>query len=88
MYIGFTSNLEKRIKDHNSGLNKSTSYRRPLQLVFCEYYLFKEDAIKREEYFKTNPGKRALRLMLRTTLEKLDYKKASKFEIKAILEED
>ena len=53
LYIGFSANLEKRIETHNSGGNKSTAYRRPLKLVFCEFYLFEEDARKRELYFKT-----------------------------------
>ncbi len=78
LYIGFTSNLENRLKTHNSGGSKSTAYRRPLKLIFCEYYLFKEDALKREEYFKTTPGKRTLNLMLRTTLTSLEYKKGKK----------
>ena len=74
LYIGFTTNLEERIKRHNAGGNKSTSSRRPLRLIFCEYYLFKEDALKREQYFKTNMGKKAIRLMLKGTLDKMGYK--------------
>jgi putative endonuclease len=71
LYTGYTSNLEARIKDHNSGGTKSTSYRRPLELIFCEFYLFEEDARKRENYFKTSMGKKAIKLMLKTTLEKM-----------------
>lgn len=78
LYIGFTSNLENRIKTHNSGGSKSTSYRRPLKLIFCEYYLFEEDAMKREQYLKTTAGKRTLNLMLKSTLNKLEYKKEPK----------
>jgi len=74
LYTGFTSNLKARILRHNSGGNKSTAYRRPLDLIFCEFYLFEEDARKRENYFKTNMGKKAIKLMLRTSLEKLGYK--------------
>ena len=74
MYIGFTSDIGKRVEQHNAGGNKSTAPRRPFILIFCEYYLFKEDALKREEYFKTNMGKRTLKLMLRTTFEKMGYK--------------
>ncbi|MBL7933157.1 MAG: GIY-YIG nuclease family protein [Bacteroidia bacterium] len=73
LYTGYTSNLEARIKDHNSGGTKSTSYRGPLELVFCEFYLFEEDARKREKYFKTSMGKKAIKLMLKTTLEKMGY---------------
>lgn len=74
LYTGFTSNIEARIKDHNSGGTKSTSYRGPLELIFCEFYLFEEDARKREMYFKTTMGKKAIKLMLKNTLEKLGYK--------------
>jgi putative endonuclease len=74
LYVGYTSNLEARIKDHNSGGTKSTSYRLPLELIFCEFYLFEQDARKREMYFKTTMGKKAIKLMLRNTLEKFGYK--------------
>lgn len=78
LYIGFTTNIENRLSTHNSGGSKSTSYRRPLKLIFCEYYLFEEDALKREKYFKTTAGKKALNLMLKSTLTKLEYKKSHK----------
>jgi len=74
LYIGYSANLEKRIETHNAGGNKSTAYRRPLRLVFCEFYLFEEDARKRESYFKTTMGKKAIRLMLYSTLVKIGYK--------------
>ncbi len=74
LYIGYTSNLDNRIETHNSGGVISTAPRRPLQLIFCEYYLFEEDARKRELYFKTTMGKKALKLMLTDTLRKLGYK--------------
>jgi len=72
LYIAFTSNIQKRIENHNAGLTKSTAWRRPLQLVFCEHYLFEPHARKREMYFKTTAGKKAIKLMLNSTLEKLD----------------
>jgi putative endonuclease len=74
LYIGYSTNLSNRIAKHNSGGNTSTAFRIPLDLIFCEFYLFKEDALKREKYFKTNMGKKALKLMLNGTLEKLGYK--------------
>jgi len=60
-YIGFTSNLEKRFADHNEGKVNSTSYRRPLKLVYFEASLNKYDVIKREKYFKTGFGRRFLK---------------------------
>jgi putative endonuclease len=73
LYIGYSSNLEKRVSDHNNGNTKSTAHRRPLQLIFCEGYLYKEDAMKREGYFKTTAGKKAIRYMLTSTLLTLGY---------------
>src|ERR1043166_400875 len=73
LYIGFTKNLEQRLISHIKGSSKSTAPRRPLELIFAEFYLFKEDALKREGYFKTTMGKKAIKLMLRTTLDKMGY---------------
>lgn len=74
LYTGFSSNIEQRLEYHNSGLTKSTARRRPLIIIFCEYFLFEEDARNRELYFKTSMGKKAIKLMLTNTLRKLGYK--------------
>ncbi len=73
LYTGYTTNIEARVKSHNDGKTKSTAPRRPLDLIFCEYYLFESDARKREMYFKTTAGKKAVKLMLGETLLKLGY---------------
>jgi len=74
LYIGYTSNLKRRLEEHNDGRNLSTSFRRPWVCIFAEYYLFEEDARKREGYFKTTMGKKAIRLMLKSTLLKMGYR--------------
>ncbi len=79
LYTGYSSNLENRLKNHNSGGTKSTANRRPLKLIFCEFYLFEKDARNREMYFKTTAGKKALKLMLRSTLHTLGYAEKVKF---------
>lgn len=68
LYIGFTDNLRRRFSEHNQGKQKSTKPGGPLELIFYEAYLNKGDALRREKYFKTNPGKRTLKLMLRNFL--------------------
>jgi putative endonuclease len=73
MYTGFTTNIEERVKNHNDGKTKSTAPRRPLRLIFCEFYLFEADARKREMYLKTTAGKKAIKLMLGATLLKFGY---------------
>ncbi len=70
-YIGYSSDLKVRLKAHNSGAVPSTKLRRPLKLVFYEAYLSKADAVRREQYFKTNPGKKTLGLMLRSSVRSI-----------------
>jgi len=68
-YIGRTGTLQKRLNQHKKGLVKSTRNRLPVILVFYEGFRSKNDAIRREGYFKTTKGKKALRLMLRDSLK-------------------
>ena len=41
IYVGLTTNLERRIKEHNFGLNDNayTSNRRPVQLIFHQEFI-------------------------------------------------
>lgn len=64
-YIGCTSNLEKRLLDHNRGKVKSTKSRRPLKLILKEEYLEKYQAFYKERYYKTARGKKELRIKIR-----------------------
>ena len=68
LYIGYTADLKRRLSEHNRGESASTAPRRPLRLLFGEHYISKKDAQRRERYFKTTAGKRALRLMLKDSL--------------------
>lgn len=75
LYHGYTTNVQRRLKDHNAGYTISTSKRRPLKLVYCELFISKKDAVRRESYFKTTQGKRMLKLHLRDTLLLINYPK-------------
>lgn len=68
-YTGITSDLERRLKEHEQGKNVSTSYRRPLKLIYYEAYLLKEDAEAREQYLKTSMGRRVIRKQLTNYLK-------------------
>lgn len=62
-YIGSTSNLTRRLEEHNSGQTKSLLYQRPLTLVF-------------KQKFGNLSGARVAELMLkkmksRTVLERI-----------------
>jgi putative endonuclease len=60
-YYGSTSDLQKRIKEHNSGRVKSTRSRRPMILHYHEEFADKAEALKRERYFKKRSGYRWLK---------------------------
>ena len=77
-YVGFSSDLDKRIEDHKKGRVKSTRNRRPLELIYCEYHRNKFDALRREKYLKTTAGKKGLKLMIRESLEEFKVRKTNK----------
>ncbi len=56
LYRGFTENLEKRFKEHNSGYVKSTKDRKPFILVYYEAYRSEADARARERQIKRRAG--------------------------------
>ncbi len=53
LYTGWTNDLEKRIKAHNTGKGaKYTKPRLPVKLVYYEEYATKEEAMSREWHIK------------------------------------
>lgn len=68
IYVGFTSNLEKRLVEHNSGKTKSTKGYRPWVLLYSEEVLGRINARNREKYLKSGVGKEFLK-----TIVKLQY---------------
>ena len=70
-YTGVTSDLRRRLDEHNRGYVKSTKHRRPLALIYYEACLNGEDAKRREKYLKSGMGKKYLKQRLRVTLKEL-----------------
>jgi putative endonuclease len=60
-YVGHTSNLEKRLIEHNNGKSLSTRGKRPWRLVYKEKYTTRSEAAARERYFKSVKGRLELR---------------------------
>jgi len=59
IYTGFTSNLRRRIFEHNQGLVESTRNRQPLELIYYEAYKNEQDARNREQYLKSGGKSRS-----------------------------
>ena len=57
LYIGFSSDLKKRLLEDNKGLVESTKSRRPFKIVYYEACLEEKKAIEREKVLKTGFGR-------------------------------
>jgi putative endonuclease len=64
LYIGFSSDLKRRISEHNKGLVEITKNRRPFDLIYYEACLNKEKAVEREKVLKTGFGRSYLKRRL------------------------
>ena len=57
-YVGYTGrDPERRLQEHNDGLNRWTGARRPWRLLYSEFHQSKSDAVRRERYLKTGAGR-------------------------------
>ena len=65
IYVGFTTDLRRRLKEHNNQEELSTKHYAPLELIHYEAYKNSKDAHRRENYLKTTKGKTTLRTMLK-----------------------
>ena len=64
LYTGWTTNLEKRLKAHNSGKGaKYTRARLPVEIVYFEEFEDKIDAMKREYAIKKLTRESKLKLI-------------------------
>ena len=68
-YIGFTKNIERRVKEHVAGRNHTTLRLDSAELIFYEAFVDEKDARRREKYLKTTQGRKGLRYIVRETLE-------------------
>ena len=64
VYVGLTSNLEKRIEFHNNGYEQTTKPYRPFRLIFREEFPDRPSARIKEKYLKTATGKSFLKQLL------------------------
>jgi putative endonuclease len=64
-YIGCTSNLQRRIDEHNNGKVRSTKAFVPWTIIFIEKYTSKTEAFKREKQLKSYKGGKAFKELLK-----------------------
>lgn len=55
-YIGFSGDLQNRVRAHQKGLVSQTTSKRPLKLVFYAAFESKLKALHFEKYLKSSSG--------------------------------
>ena len=70
LYVGYTNNLRNRLNKHNTGKVLATQNRLPMQLIYYEAHLDKQEARDREKYLKTGWGRNFVITKLAKTLQK------------------
>jgi len=69
-YIGFSTDLKRRLSEHTRGASFATKSRGPWKLIYYEAYTEREDAEGREKFLKSGAGRRFFRAQLRHYLKR------------------
>lgn len=63
IYVGFSSNLQRRLSEHNHGYVFSTKAYCPWNLIYNEQVINRKEARIRELFLKSGVGKEYLKLI-------------------------
>ncbi|MBW6457839.1 MAG: GIY-YIG nuclease family protein [FCB group bacterium] len=63
-YIGYTSDLEDRLRHHNSGGTKTTKRGIPWKIVYNESHGTKHDAVMREREIKKKKSRKHIEYLI------------------------
>ncbi|MEK7602359.1 MAG: GIY-YIG nuclease family protein [Patescibacteria group bacterium] len=63
-YVGITANLERRLREHNSGQSTYSKRYKPWELIHTEEFDTMFLARIREKFFKTGAGRREIAKLL------------------------
>jgi len=61
IYVGLSSQLEKRFARHNKGQNKTTKPYAPFKLIYTKEFATRKEARAHEKYLKSGVGKEYLK---------------------------
>ncbi len=61
IYVGLTSNVKKRINQHNKGKERTTKPYLPFKVIYQETFKTRIEARKKEKYLKSGIGKEYLK---------------------------
>ncbi len=61
IYVGLTNNINRRLKEHNKGYNKTTKPYKTFKLIYKEEFVTRKDAREKGKYLKSGSGKEFLK---------------------------
>jgi len=70
LYIGFSTDLRRRLSEHKAGASQATNFRGQWNLIYYEAYTEEADALGRERFLKSGGGRKFLRSRLRNYFAK------------------
>ena len=70
LYIGYSSDLRRRLAEHHAGAAPATRYRGPWRLIYFEAYVEEADARGREIFLKSGSGRKHLQHQCRSHFSK------------------
>jgi putative endonuclease len=73
-YIGYSADLQKRLRQHKTGAAFATSYRTPWKLIYYEAYMDQADAKGREVFLKSGSGRKFLMKQLAHYFQKHPFR--------------
>ena len=56
-YVGSSQDIEKRMRQHNSGQSLATRHGVPWKLIHCEKFTNRAEAVRQERFYKTGKGR-------------------------------
>lgn len=69
VYVGYTIKTPTvRVSEHNRGSNSWSRLNKPLKLIYYESFVCREDALKREKFYKMGFGKK-VKIAIRNVLK-------------------
>ncbi|MFC1984453.1 GIY-YIG nuclease family protein [Chloroflexota bacterium] len=71
LYIGFTADLDKRVRQHQEGKGGWTRNRGPWELAYHETFTDRLEAMHRERNLKRGKANQELRILLTKTTDKV-----------------
>jgi putative endonuclease len=71
LYIGYTTDLKRRLIQHAKSQVTATKLRTPFLLIHYEYFIDRADAKAREEFLKSGFGRDQLKQILKRTFNNI-----------------